>query len=64
MVFGLAIALVALVLIGFALYGIIVRTSATRLFDSAVASLEDGDYRTSLRRFDEFIKANPEDKRR
>ncbi len=63
LVLGLAITFAVLVLVGFGLYGIIVRTAATRLFDQAVANLDDGDYRNALRRFEEFIKANPKDRR-
>lgn len=63
LVFGLAVALAALVLVGFSLYGIINRTAANRLFNLAVENLEDGDYRNALRRFDDFLKANPQDVR-
>lgn len=63
LVFGLGAALVALVLAGISLYGIIVRTTATRLFNRAVETLEDGEYRNAIRLFDDFIKANPEDVR-
>ena len=63
LVFGLFVTLVFLVLIGFALYGIIVRTTATRLYNRGVENLEDGDYRNAIRRFDEFLRANPTDRR-
>jgi outer membrane protein assembly factor BamB len=63
LVFGLGVALAVLILVGTALYSIIIRTAATRLFTQAVENLEDGDYRNSIRRFDEFIKANPDDTR-
>ncbi|AGA29349.1 outer membrane protein assembly factor BamB family protein [Singulisphaera acidiphila] len=55
LVFGLAIAVVALVVLGFLLNTIIARTVTTRLFHRAVESLEDGDYRNAIRRFDEFL---------
>lgn len=63
LVFGLGATLAALVLVGVALYGIIARTTASRLFNQAVESLEDGDYRNAIRRFDEFLRANPDDAR-
>ena len=62
-VFGLAAALAVLILVGVALYGIIAQTAADRLFDTAVGDLEDGDYRTSIRNFDRFLKENPRDPR-
>jgi outer membrane protein assembly factor BamB len=63
LVFGLFVSFVFLVLTGFALYGIIVRSSATRLYNRGVENLEDGDYRNAIRRFDEFLRANPDDPR-
>lgn len=61
--FGLLATFIFLVLIGLALYGIIVRTAATRLYNRAVEDLEDGDYRTAVRRFDAFLSANRDDPR-
>jgi len=63
LVFGLGVTLAVLIVVGIALYAVIVRTAATRLFNQAVESLDDGDYRTALRRFDAFLKANPQDAR-
>jgi outer membrane protein assembly factor BamB len=63
LVVGLAGAFIALAVIGFALYGIIQRTAANRLFAQAVENLDDGDYRNAIRRFDEFLKSNPKDER-
>src|SRR5262249_4852579 len=63
LVFGLFVVLVVLVLLGVALWGIIVRTAASQLYNNAVQNLEDGDYRTAIRRFDEFLRANPKDPR-
>ncbi len=60
---GLVVSFVALVAIGFALFGIIQRTAANRLFVQAVENLDDGDYRNAIRRFDDFLKANPNDDR-
>lgn len=63
LVFGLLGTLAVLVLVGFALYGIIVRTTATRLYNRAMENLEDGDYLNAIRRFDEFLERNPKDAR-
>ena len=63
LVFGLFVTFCALVLVGVSLYGIITRTAASRLYNQAVENLEDGDYRNAIKRFDEFLKANPEDPR-
>lgn len=63
LVFSLGAALVALVLVGFALYGIIIRTTATRAFTDAIHHLEDGDYRNAIRKFDLFLASNPLDPR-
>ncbi len=60
LVFGLGVTLAALVLVGFTLHGIIARTVSNRLFDTALGNLEDGDYRNAMKRFDEFIAAEPE----
>ena len=60
---GLVVTFVALVAIGFVLHGIIQRTAANRLFTQAVENLDDGDYRNAIRRFDDFLKANPKDDR-
>ena len=63
LVFGLIGAFLTLVLVGFSLFGIIQRTTANRLFDRALENLEDGDYRNAIRRFDDFLTANPKDER-
>lgn len=63
LVLGLLGTLVALVLLGSALYAIIQRTSASRLYNRAVEDLTDGKYRDALRRFDEFLRVNPKDRR-
>lgn len=55
LVIGLVLAVVVLVGLGFALNSIIARTVASRLFQRAVESLDDGDYRNAIRRFDEFL---------
>lgn len=62
-VIGLAGVLALLVVLGFGLRGVIARTTATRLFNSAVESLDNGEYRTALKRFDDFLDANPKDAR-
>ncbi|MFO0909620.1 MAG: PQQ-binding-like beta-propeller repeat protein [Isosphaeraceae bacterium] len=61
LVFALIGAFALLLVVGIALYGIIVRTAATRLYNQAVENLEDGDYRNAMRRFDEFLSSNPDD---
>ena len=63
LVFGLIATFVMLVLVGFALYGVIQRTTSNRLFNRALESLQDGDFRNAIRRFDEFLVANPKDDR-
>ncbi len=63
LVFGLGVTLAALILVGFALHGIISRTVSNRLFDTALANLDDGDYRNAIKRFDEFIAQNAGDPR-
>jgi len=63
LVFGLALALAVLAAVGFSLYEVISRTAASRLYTEAVGSLDDGDYRNAIRRFDEFLAANPKDAR-
>ena len=63
LVFGLMGAFLTLVLVGVSLFGIIQKTAANRLFDRALENLEDGDYRNAIRRFDDFLTANPKDAR-
>ena len=60
---GLVGAFLVLVMVGYALYGIIRVTSANRLFNNAVQDMEEGDYRTAIQRFDEFLSSNPQDVR-
>ncbi|MDR3633999.1 MAG: PQQ-binding-like beta-propeller repeat protein [Isosphaeraceae bacterium] len=62
-VIGLAGTLAVLVVVGFGLRAIIARTTATRLFNSAVESVDNGEYRTAIKRFDDFLAANPGDVR-
>ena len=63
LVFGLVAAFVLLVFAGFALFSVIQRTNSNRLFNLALENLEDGDYRNSILRFEEFLTANPKDPR-
>jgi outer membrane protein assembly factor BamB len=63
LVFGLGVTLAVLILVGFALYNIIAQSTATRLYTNGLENLEDGDYRTSIRQLDEFLRANPNDER-
>lgn len=55
LVFGLVIAVVVLIGLGFSLNTIIARTVTTRLFHRAVESFDDGDDRNAIRRFDEYL---------
>ncbi|WP_406699924.1 PQQ-binding-like beta-propeller repeat protein [Singulisphaera sp. Ch08] len=64
LVFGLVGAVVVLVVLGFALNTIIARTVTTRMFHRAVESLDDGDYRNAIRRFDEFLARKSGDESR
>ncbi len=63
LVFTLGLALAVLIVVGVALYGIIAKTAADRLFDQAVGNLNDGDYRTAIKGFDKFLKDYPGDSR-
>ncbi len=60
---GLVVSLAILVGMGFWLKSIIAATIATRTYNRAKENFEDGDYRTSMRDFDAFLAANPEDAR-
>ena len=60
---GLVVSLAILVGMGFWLKAIIAATIATRTYNRAKDNFEDGDYRTSMRDFDAFLAANPEDAR-
>jgi outer membrane protein assembly factor BamB len=63
LVVGLVVALVVLVLLSLSLWGIIQRTVASRLYNQAVESLNEGDYRNAIRRFDEFLSRDTGDAR-
>ena len=63
LVVSLLLMLGVLVGMGFWLKAIIASTIAERTFNRAIASFEDGDYRTAIRDFDAFAQANPEDSR-
>ena len=62
-VLGLAASLLLLLVMGLWLRTIVVQTLATRTYSRAVELLDDGDYRTSIREFDAFLNANPDDSR-
>ena len=51
--------LVALVFLGVTLQGIIAKTVATKLYNRAVESLDNGDHRNAMRQFDEFLASKP-----
>lgn len=63
LVVSLLMMLGVLVGLGFWLKAIIASTVAERTFNRAMGSFEDGDYRTAIRDFDAFEKANPQDAR-
>jgi len=63
LVLGLVIALAVLVAMGFWLKAIISATLATRTFSTAMEDFDNGDYRNAMRKFDAFLKANPDDER-
>jgi outer membrane protein assembly factor BamB len=62
-VLGLIVSLAVLVGMGLWLRSIITATVATRTYNRAVEDFENGDYRTAIRDFDAFVKADPEDPR-
>jgi len=59
LILGLVGSLAVLVLAGIFLQGVIARTVATRLFQRGVESLDDGDYRNAIIRFDEYLSRKP-----
>lgn len=63
LVLGLAAALVGLSVTGFALYEIIGRMTTNRRFESAMESLENGEFRTAQQRFTEFVTSYPKEAR-
>src|SRR5262249_6978555 len=63
LVVSLLLMLGVLVVMGFWLKAIITSTIAERTFNRAMASFEDGDYRTAIKDFEAFTLANPEDPR-
>jgi outer membrane protein assembly factor BamB len=63
LVAGLTIALVFLLLMSYVLWGVIQRTVASRLYNQAGDSLNEGDYRTAILRYDEFLARFPGDER-
>lgn len=63
LVLGLVGTLAVLVLLGFSLWSIIVKTTAQRQYMTAVENYDNGDYLNAIRQFDEFLKANAKDTR-
>lgn len=61
LVIGLVSSLVILIILGVVLKSIITKTVATRLYQRAIESLDDGDYRNALLRFDQYLASNPSD---
>jgi outer membrane protein assembly factor BamB len=58
LVFGLVIAFLVLVVVGFQLYGVIRKNMADKLYNQALENLDNGDYRNAIKRFDEFLDTN------
>jgi outer membrane protein assembly factor BamB len=63
LVITLVVALVFLVLASVALWGIIQRTIASRLYNQAIDFQNEGEYPNALLRFDEFLERYPGDAR-
>jgi outer membrane protein assembly factor BamB len=63
LVITLVVALVFLVLASVALWGIIQRTIASRLYNQAIDFQNEGEYPNALLRFDEFLERYPADAR-
>ncbi|WZO99603.1 PQQ-binding-like beta-propeller repeat protein [Isosphaeraceae bacterium EP7] len=63
LILGLAASIVALTLLGWALYGVIVRTTANNLFLQAIEDYDGGNYRNAADKFDRFLAANKTDSR-
>lgn len=63
LVFGLAVTLAVLVVVGLMLNAIIAQTIAGRLYQRAVENLEDGDYRNAIRRFDDYLARGTRDEK-
>jgi outer membrane protein assembly factor BamB len=63
LVLGLVLSLGLLILLGMALRSIIAKTLADQRYNRAVEVMQDGDYRTAIRDFDEFLAAHPHDAR-
>lgn len=63
LVLGLAAALVLLVVFGVGLWTVVQKSSANKAYTAAVESLDRGEYRTAIKRFDDFLTAFPKDRR-
>ncbi len=63
LVLGLVVSLGLLVLMGLGLRSIINKNVADQRYNRAVEVMEDGDYRTAIRDFDDFIINHPDDLR-
>jgi outer membrane protein assembly factor BamB len=62
-VIGLIVTLVALVGLSVGLWKIIVKTTAERQYSRAFDSIDAGDYRNAVKQLDDFLAANPDDRR-
>ncbi|MBX6313440.1 MAG: PQQ-binding-like beta-propeller repeat protein, partial [Isosphaeraceae bacterium] len=63
LVLALVLALAVLVLTGIGLWNVIAKTTAERQYRQAFDALNEGDYRSAIVRFDQFLKTNPRDPR-
>ncbi|MHC5542279.1 FHA domain-containing protein, partial [Singulisphaera rosea] len=61
LVIGLVTSLVILVISGVVLKSIIAKTVATRLYQRAIESLDNGDYRNAVVQFEQYLAYNPND---
>ena len=61
LIIGLVGSLAVLIVAGIFLQGVISRTITTRLFQRGVESLDDGDYRNAILRFEEYLERKPKD---
>ncbi len=62
-VLGLVGTLVVLLVLSVALWKIIVKTTAERQYNRGFESIDAGDYRNAVKQLDDFLTANPDDKR-
>ena len=59
----LAVMFLVLIVVGFQLFRVIRKNAADKLFNQAVANLDEGEFRNAIRRFEEFMDGNRRDPR-